>query len=67
MIEVRNRQPTYPGRVKMTPVPGQVDTYDMVRADEPLDEGTPINAALFESIRKDLIPMTEARVREICS
>lgn len=54
MIEVKNRMPTYPGRVKMTPVPGQANTFDMVRADEPLEEGTPINAALFQGIRADL-------------
>lgn len=54
MIEVKNRQPTYPGRVTMTPVLGKENTFDMVRADEPLEEGTPINAALFESIRNDV-------------
>lgn len=50
MIEVIDRIPTYPGRVKMTPVEGQADTYDMVRADEPVEPGTPINKALFEGI-----------------
>ena len=50
MIEVKDRIPTYPGRVKMTPVAGQANTYDMVRADEPVEVGTPINKALFDSI-----------------
>lgn len=50
MIEVLDRVPTYPGRVKLIPVPGQADTYDMVRADEPIEPGTPINKALFDSI-----------------
>lgn len=45
---VQDRIPTYPGRVKMTPVAGQVNTYDMVRADSPVQEGTPINKALFD-------------------
>jgi hypothetical protein len=54
MIEVLDRVPTYPGRVTMTPVAGQENTYDMVRADAPLEVGTPINKALFESIRKDI-------------
>lgn len=48
MIEVVDRVPTYPGRVKLTPVSGQANTYDMVRADEPVEEGTPINKALFQ-------------------
>ena len=45
-----DRVPTYPGRVKMTPVPGQANTYDMVRADSPTKEGTPIDKAAFDSI-----------------
>lgn len=40
---MENRQPTYPGRVILTPVPGQENTYDMVRADNPTVEGTPLN------------------------
>lgn len=46
--EVVDRVPTYPGRVKLTPVTGQPDVYDMVRADSPVEEGTPINKALFD-------------------
>lgn len=36
-----DRQPTYPGRVTLTPVEGQTNKYDMVMADEPTDVGTP--------------------------
>ena len=50
MIEVLDRVPTHPGRVKLIPVDGQANTYDMVRADEPIVEGTPINKVLFDSI-----------------
>ena len=50
MIEIKDRIPTYPGRVRLTPVPGQADTYDMVRADEPIEPGTPINKTLFENL-----------------
>lgn len=50
MIEVVDRIPTYPGRVKLVPVAGQADTYDMVRADAPIEAGTPINKALFDGI-----------------
>ncbi len=48
-IPVKDRVPTYPGRVKMTPVSGQANTYDLVRADSPVDEGTPLNKALFDN------------------
>lgn len=50
MIEVVDRVPTYPGRVKLAPVSGQSNTYDMIRVDEPIVVGTPINKALFDSI-----------------
>lgn len=45
---VVDRVPTYPGRVKLTPISGQTNVYDMVRADSPIEEGTPINKALFD-------------------
>ena len=54
---MKDRVPLYPGRVKLTPVAGQENVYDMVRADQPTQEGTPLNknsllkdatAALFQ-------------------
>lgn len=45
---VVDRIPTYPGRVTLTPVSGQTNTYDLVRADQPIEEGTPINKALLD-------------------
>ncbi len=45
---VVDRIPTYPGRVILTPVSGQTNTYDLVRADQPIEEGTPINKTLFD-------------------
>lgn len=42
---MKDRVPLYPGRVKLNPVSGQPNTYDMVRADEPTQEGTPLNKA----------------------
>lgn len=47
-IEVLDRVPTYPGRVVLTPVSGQDNTYDLVRADSPITEGTPLNKALLD-------------------
>ena len=48
-IPVVDRVPTYPGRVKLVPVSGQTNVYDMTRADNPVQAGTPINKALFDS------------------
>lgn len=59
MIEVFDRIPTYPGRVKLIPVPGQENTFDLVRADAPIEVGTPINRALFESINSDLAALKQ--------
>ena len=42
---MQDRVPIYPGRVRLTPVSGQENTYDMVRADSPTQEGTPLNKA----------------------
>ena len=40
---MKDRVPLYPGRVTLTPVSGQANTYDMVRADQPTEQGTPLN------------------------
>lgn len=42
---MQDREPTYPGRVTLTPVSGLANTYDIERADRPLQEGTPLNKA----------------------
>lgn len=42
---MKDRIPKYPGRVTLTPVEGQANTFDMIRADEPEQEGTPLNKA----------------------
>ena len=42
---MQDRISAYPGRVKLTPVAGQADTYDLTRADQPTQEGTPLNKA----------------------
>lgn len=48
-IPVEDRVSTYPGRIILTPVPGKANTYDMVRADDPVAVGTPINKQLFDN------------------
>lgn len=52
MIEVdfKDRVPTHAGRIKLTPVSGQDNVYTMERADEPTEQGTPLDKATFESI-----------------
>lgn len=42
---MKDRISTYPGRVKLTPVAGQENVYDLVRMDEPTVTGTPLNKA----------------------
>lgn len=49
-VNFLDRVPTYPGRVVLTPVPGQANTFDMVRADEPRVAGTPLDKATFDSM-----------------
>lgn len=52
MIEktIVDRVPSYPGRVTLTPVDGKENVFDMVRSDEPIAVGTPINKATLDSI-----------------
>ena len=54
MIEknIVDRVPTYAGRIKLTPVNGQFDLFTMERADEPVEEGTPIDKSTLDSIIK---------------
>lgn len=47
---MQDRVPLYPGRVTLTPVSGQANTFDLLRADQPTQEGTPLNKA---SLLKD--------------
>ena len=42
---MQDRVSLYPGRVKLEPVAGQANTYDITRADQPTQEGTPLNKA----------------------
>lgn len=42
---MKDRISLYPNRVKLVPVEGQENTYDMVRADSPTDPGTPLSKA----------------------
>ena len=44
---MKDRVSLYPGRVKLIPVSGQENTYDMVRADEPTQNGDPMSKATF--------------------
>lgn len=48
--EILDRVPLNPGRLLITPVEGLANTFDMVRADNPIIEGTPINKATLDSI-----------------
>lgn len=60
---MQDRIPLYPGRVKMTPVAGQANTYDMVRADDPTQAGTPLNkASLLKDATAALYGLTSSAV-----
>ena len=40
---MKDRTPQHPGRVRLTPVSGQTNVYDLTREDDPIEEGTPLN------------------------
>ena len=60
---MQDRVPLYPGRVTLTPVSGQVNTFDLTRADQPTQEGTPLNkASLLKDATAALFGKTNAAV-----
>lgn len=64
---MKDRVPLYPGRVKLSPVSGQENTYDMVRADEPTQEGTPLNKSTLlsdETAAALKLPQTDPTVND---
>lgn len=50
---ILDRVPKYPGRILLTPVEGMPDTFLMTRADEPTEEGTPIDKSTLDGISKN--------------
>lgn len=53
MIEIKDRIPKKPNRILITPENGSAPFYaTWQRADEPIEEGTPINKVLFDSIEE---------------
>lgn len=54
MNQVKDRVPTYPGRVKLTRSDGTSEYVTLERADAPTEPGTPLNKVLFDSIQNDL-------------
>lgn len=48
MIPHKNRIPTKAGRVNLTPIAGETNKYTLTRADEPLEEGTPLNKEMLD-------------------
>lgn len=58
---MKDRIPTYPGRVRLTPVSGQTNVYDLERVDEPTEAGTPLNKAnLLTDATATLMGLTTA-------
>lgn len=54
-----DRTPTYPGRVRLVPVAGQENVFDLVRADAPTEAGTPLNkATLLNDAAASLLKLT---------
>ena len=49
-LEFSDRVPQKPGRVKITPENGAAYYATMERADEPIVEGTPLNAKNFNEM-----------------
>lgn len=52
MLEIKDRVPTQPGRIKLIDEKtGEAKYYTLERADEPTQEGTPLNKATLDAMR----------------
>ena len=49
-LEFKDRVPQKPGRVKITPEDGSIFYATLERADDPIQEGTPLNARNFNEM-----------------
>lgn len=57
-----DRVAQHPGRVRLTPVSGQTNVYDVSRSEGTVTEpGTPFNAATFNEIATDLYEISKVR------
>lgn len=57
---MKDRVSLHPGRIKLIPVEGQENTYDLERADEPVQEGTPLNKnSILKDTTAELFGMNE--------
>lgn len=55
----------FPGRVVLTPVPGETNTYDMTRAEGTVtEEGTPLNA---QNLNEEISSMIAAAVSPVAN
>ncbi|MCL2678367.1 MAG: hypothetical protein FWE85_04870, partial [Clostridiales bacterium] len=59
---LQDRMALYPGRVRLTPVAGEI--YDMTLADEPLVEGNRMTAAIIERIEDTAYPHIHHKLTE---
>lgn len=65
-LEILDRVPTKPGRVLITPEDGSAPFYAvMSRADEPEQEGTPINKKLLDNMTKAVNVNVSTEVQEL--
>lgn len=56
-MDFKDRVPQYPGRIKLTPVSGQTNVYDMIVMDSASVAGTPLNKATFDQFKAELTEM----------
>lgn len=60
---MQDRVSLYPGRVKLEPVAGQANTYDLTRADQPTQEGTPLSkATLLKDVTASILGLPNTAV-----
>lgn len=64
-MNFEDRISAYPGRYKMTDENGNVSYVTFSRADDPIVEGTPLNASSFAQMQDELVTQFTAADRDI--
>lgn len=64
MIEIKDRVPAKPGRMKLMREDGSNEYVTLERADEPVEEGSAINKALLEGIQTEMLEDSKQLVAE---
>ena len=59
-MEFKDRKSIYPGRIQLKDIyTNEIKYYEIIMMDDATEQGTPLNANLFEQLREDILNSLE--------